>query len=196
MGCCASTNLNPTPQHHHRHSSAVRFDSSHHSKEAPPPPPPPPEEETVKEVLSETPIPKPMIQEDDYDTNVDTKTPLMITEVVVSQFSHSFDDTVTTVPENRSPAKIRTRKSPARSYPSPNGRRTSSLAAAEGGGGARKGLGRSSSGRKPGNSPGRTWSDSPEKTREVEEKKKTTAPPTTKESLENPLVSLECFIFL
>ncbi|CAL5411187.1 unnamed protein product [Camellia sinensis] len=70
MGCCVSTPNKPAiaPNHHHPHSSSVRSNIPHHSKAAPPP-----EEETVKEVLSETPTPKPhvpKIVEDDEEKKI------------------------------------------------------------------------------------------------------------------------------
>ncbi|KAL7130066.1 hypothetical protein ABFS83_13G108700 [Erythranthe nasuta] len=61
---------------------------------------------------------------------------------------------------------------------------------------ARAGLGRSPSGRKTGKSPGRVGSGLGERIRKMEEGKDSKWPPTNNESLENPLVSLECFIFL
>ncbi|XP_047311675.1 striated muscle preferentially expressed protein kinase [Impatiens glandulifera] len=65
------------------------------------------------------------------------------------------------------------------------------------GGGRKPGLSRSPSGRRAGKSPGRARSD-PEKCPKQEEpaNNEDKWPPTVKESLENPLVSLECFIFL
>ncbi|XP_059623152.1 uncharacterized protein LOC132266311 [Cornus florida] len=65
-------------------------------------------------------------------------------------------------------------------------------------GGKRPGLGRTPSGRRSsGNSPARVRSNIPERTRKMEETKaESKSPPTTNELLENPLVSLECFIFL
>ncbi|KAI8000704.1 hypothetical protein LOK49_LG09G00627 [Camellia lanceoleosa] len=75
MGCCVSTpNKSPiAPNHHHPHSSAVRSNTPHHSKAAPPP-----EEETVKEVLSETPTPKPhvpKIVEDEEEKKIGSNPP-------------------------------------------------------------------------------------------------------------------------
>uniref|UniRef100_A0A5B6ZUY6 Serine/arginine repetitive matrix protein 1-like n=1 Tax=Davidia involucrata TaxID=16924 RepID=A0A5B6ZUY6_DAVIN len=78
-----------------------------------------------------------------------------------------------------------------------SGRRSRSPAARTEGGGQRPGLGRSPSARKSGKSPGGVRSDLAEKTRKVEETNREGKwAPTTNESLENPLVSLECFIFL
>ncbi|KAM7525125.1 hypothetical protein LguiA_015027 [Lonicera macranthoides] len=72
-----------------------------------------------------------------------------------------------------------------------SGRRTMSPVRYTEGGSTRFDLGRSPSVRKTGKSPGRIGS---EKTRKGAEGNKWA--PTTNESLENPLVSLECFIFL
>ncbi|GFY91835.1 hypothetical protein Acr_08g0002310 [Actinidia rufa] len=85
---------------------------------------------------------------------------------------------------------------PRRDFGEISGRRSRSPAArAVDGGGARAGLGRSPSARKTGKSPSRVRSELNEKTRNIEDSNRW-APPTTNESLENPLVSLECFIFL
>lgn len=73
-----------------------------------------------------------------------------------------------------------------------------------GGGGARNGIGRSPSARKTENSPGRFRSGLPERVLKpdlssgIEREESGWAPPDRNddESLENPLVSLECFIFL
>ncbi|KAL6991005.1 hypothetical protein U1Q18_009126 [Sarracenia purpurea var. burkii] len=66
------------------------------------------------------------------------------------------------------------------------------------GGGPRAARGRSPSAGKTRKSPGRVRADPPEKTRKIEESKEIaeSPAPTANESLENPLVSLECFIFL
>ncbi|XAR59129.1 hypothetical protein NMG60_11014788 [Bertholletia excelsa] len=66
-------------------------------------------------------------------------------------------------------------------------------------GAARTGVGRSPSARKTGNSSCRIQVDPKKKTCKVAErtyKEPAPPPPTANESLENPLVSLECFIFL
>lgn len=73
-----------------------------------------------------------------------------------------------------------------------------------GGGGTRNGVGRSPSARKTEHSPGRFRSDLPERglnpdlSSGIEREESGWAPPDRNddESLENPLVSLECFIFL
>lgn len=76
-------------------------------------------------------------------------------------------------------------------------RRSRSPAIRNDGGGTRQNLGRSPSVRKTGKSPGRVRSDLSEKTRKVEGgNREGKWPPTSNELLENPLVSLECFIFL
>lgn len=63
--------------------------------------------------------------------------------------------------------------------------------------GSRQNLGRSPSVRKTGMSPGRVRSDLSENSRKREgSKKEGKWPPTSNELIENPLVSLECFIFL
>lgn len=63
--------------------------------------------------------------------------------------------------------------------------------------GSRQNLGRSPSVRKTGKSPGRVRSDLSENSRKREGGSKDGKwPPTSNELLENPLVSLECFIFL
>lgn len=64
----------------------------------------------------------------------------------------------------------------------------------DGGNGTRNGVGRSPSVRKTGKSPSRVGSDLHEKSRRREGGN--LAPTASNESLENPLVSLECFIFL
>ncbi|KAI3466662.1 hypothetical protein Pfo_023325 [Paulownia fortunei] len=64
---------------------------------------------------------------------------------------------------------------------------------------SKTGLGGSQSSRKTDKSPGRVGSGSGEGIRKVDEGKESegiTWPPTSNELLENPLVSLECFIFL
>ncbi|CAK9167168.1 unnamed protein product [Ilex paraguariensis] len=76
-------------------------------------------------------------------------------------------------------------------------RRSKSPATRTDGGGGRSGLGRSPSARKFGKSPGRVRSELAEKNRKVEEDNRENKwPPISNDSLENPLVSLECFIFL
>uniref|UniRef100_A0A5B6ZT44 Serine/arginine repetitive matrix protein 1-like n=1 Tax=Davidia involucrata TaxID=16924 RepID=A0A5B6ZT44_DAVIN len=78
-----------------------------------------------------------------------------------------------------------------------SGRRSRSPATRTDGGAERPGLGRSLSARRTGKSPGRVGSELPERVRRVgETNREVKWPPTTNESLENPLVSLECFIFL
>lgn len=72
---------------------------------------------------------------------------------------------------------------------------------AGGGFGSRNEIGRSLSGRRTGKSPGRVGSDLHERVRKPEvrtgrESTRFTTPANKDESLENPLVSLECFIFL
>lgn len=63
--------------------------------------------------------------------------------------------------------------------------------------GSRQNLGRSPSVRKTGKSPGRVRSDLSENSRKKEgSNKEGKWPPTSNELIENPLVSLECFIFL
>ncbi|PIM98926.1 hypothetical protein CDL12_28584 [Handroanthus impetiginosus] len=63
---------------------------------------------------------------------------------------------------------------------------------------SKTGLGRSPSARKTGKSPGRVGSGLGERIRKLDEGKENGDKwlPTSNESLENPLVSLECFIFL
>ncbi|GMH15861.1 hypothetical protein Nepgr_017702 [Nepenthes gracilis] len=65
-------------------------------------------------------------------------------------------------------------------------------------GGSRSNLGRSPPGRKTGPSPGRARMIHPESGRKVKENTRAISrwPATPAESLENPVVSLECFIFL
>lgn len=85
-----------------------------------------------------------------------------------------------------------------------SGRRSRSPATrTDGGGVAKMGLNRSgSTARKTGKSPGRVRSEVGEKIRKLEDDETKSVsreerwPPTSNESLENPLVSLECFIFL
>ncbi|GER36482.1 eukaryotic translation initiation factor 3subunit A [Striga asiatica] len=81
-----------------------------------------------------------------------------------------------------------------------SGRRSRSPAARTETGSVRSGPGRSPSARKRGKSPGRVGSGLGERDRKVGEERKDggdrRCPPTNDESLENPLVSLECFIFL
>ncbi|KAL3627747.1 hypothetical protein CASFOL_029110 [Castilleja foliolosa] len=104
----------------------------------------------------------------------------------------------------RSPVR-RSEPSPGRARPgSGNGRRDSgessgrrsrSPAMRTDSGPSKTGSGRSPSTRKTGRSPGRVGSGLGERTRKVDEVRRED-PPTDDESLENPLVSLECFIFL
>ncbi|VFQ89530.1 unnamed protein product [Cuscuta campestris] len=92
---------------------------------------------------------------------------------------------------------------PRKGSPEKIGRRSVSPATRTGIGGAGTGLGRTPSMRKSGKSPGRVRSDMSDKIRMLEgsfknhnnggQKWESTK---SKESLENPLVSLECFIFL
>ncbi|CAN4078995.1 unnamed protein product [Withania somnifera] len=133
------------------------------------------------------------------------------------------EDDVTEV-RQRSPAKYRNGSfrsvgnSPARrSDPSParfrsgsgsgresryngecSGRRSRSPVMRAENGGYGSGLGRSRSVRKTGKSPGRVRSELGDRVRKMEEREiENKWPPTNgNESLENPLVSLECFIFL
>ncbi|GFP98268.1 hypothetical protein PHJA_001970700 [Phtheirospermum japonicum] len=108
----------------------------------------------------------------------------------------------------RSPGR-RPEPSPGRARPGPvsgsgnvrrrdsgesSGRRSRSPVARTDSGPSKMGSGRSPSTRKTGKSPGRVGSGLGERTRRVDEERKW--PPTGDESLENPLVSLECFIFL
>ncbi|PSS10270.1 hypothetical protein CEY00_Acc17364 [Actinidia chinensis var. chinensis] len=252
MGCCASSNYKPAPgPPKRRRSSSSRSAGFRHSAA----PPPHPEEETVKEVLSETPNPKPPISKiedeekkigfmpslhkiQEIDDNVEKKKPLMSTDEVseVSEIC-SLSESVSTAVEKRedeggevrrrvegsparrpiagkSPARrvepdlgwarpvpARDRRSvmvdgPRRDFGESSGRRSRSPAArGMDGGGARAGLGRSPSARKTGKSPGRVRSELNDKTRMIEDSNRWPSP-TTNELLENPLVSLECFIFL
>lgn len=83
-------------------------------------------------------------------------------------------------------------------------RRSRSPAVRSDNGSSRSGIGRSSSSRKTGQSPSRIPVAAPGRSRKIEQAEKeeqwrpSSAPlaPPTNESLENPLVSLECFIFL
>ncbi|KAL3519677.1 hypothetical protein ACH5RR_017826 [Cinchona calisaya] len=85
-----------------------------------------------------------------------------------------------------------------------SGRRSGSPATRADGGGAKTGLVRSGSARKSGRSPGRVKSEVGDKIWKLEDpnsnfstsSRENKWPPTSNESLENPLVSLECFIFL
>lgn len=81
-----------------------------------------------------------------------------------------------------------------------SGRRSRSPAMRTENGGYGSGLGRSPSVRKTGKSPGRVRSELGDRIRKMDERDgngETNWPPTNgNESLENPLVSLECFIFL
>ncbi|CAA0817930.1 Unknown protein [Striga hermonthica] len=107
----------------------------------------------------------------------------------------------------RSPGR-RSDPSPGRSRPGNgrgdggegSGRRSRSPATRTDSGSVRSGAGRSPSAKKRGKSPGRVGSGLGEKARKVDEERKDCGdwrcPPTNDESLENPLVSLECFIFL
>lgn len=109
----------------------------------------------------------------------------------------------------RSPGRRSEQPSPNRVRPAPgsasmrkresgesSGRRSRSPVTRTESGTSRAGLGRTQSGRKTGKSPGRVGSGLGERTRKVDEGGDCKWPPTSNESLENPLVSLECFIFL
>ncbi|XP_052202547.1 uncharacterized protein LOC127808177 [Diospyros lotus] len=123
MGCCVSTNskpASPPKDHHHRHSSSARSADFRHSKA-----PPPLEEETVKEVLSETPNPKPpvpkiqdekeaKIQEDDA-SDVGDKTPFTATEVSEVSDITSLSESVSTLTERREEDEGEVRQRVARS---------------------------------------------------------------------------------
>lgn len=91
---------------------------------------------------------------------------------------------------------------PKRDWGESSGRRSGSPATRTDGGVAKMGLSRSgSTARKTGKSPGRVSSEVGEKIRKLGDEPKSVSreerwPPTSNESLENPLVSLECFIFL
>lgn len=257
MGCCSSSNFKSASAPNHLCSSDVRSDIPHQDKAVGPPLPP--EEESVKEVLSETPVPKPQIpnieiQQDNKPVTswpaVDKVVPKPTTAPPPADETSEMSDLCSNLSESvsalstatapteegevrqRSPAKFRNRpvsgqrnavgKSPIRrsSQPSPgrvvqtglrdrqrrdlgeiSGRRSRSPATrvADGGAGVRKpGLSRSPSSRKTGKSP----RSDPDKCLKQEESAKREGdkwppmPPTVNESLENPLVSLECFIFL
>ncbi|XP_059292336.1 uncharacterized protein LOC132045768 [Lycium ferocissimum] len=143
---------------------------------------------------------------------------------VTTEKQYAPEDDVTEF-QKRSPAKYRNQRSvgnsPARrSDPSPgrvrsgpgrrdngecSGRRSRSPAMRVENGGYGSGLGRSPSGRKTGKSPGRVRSEMGDRIRMMDherdygnggENKKWSPPTNGNESLENPLVSLECFIFL
>ncbi|KAK6149895.1 hypothetical protein DH2020_017420 [Rehmannia glutinosa] len=80
-----------------------------------------------------------------------------------------------------------------------SGRRSRSPVMRTDSGSSKTGLGRTNSVRKTGKSPGRVGSGLGERIRKVDDGKDggdIKWPPTSNESLENPLVSLECFIFL
>ncbi|KAL0353107.1 UNVERIFIED_CONTAM: hypothetical protein Sangu_0892000 [Sesamum angustifolium] len=80
-----------------------------------------------------------------------------------------------------------------------SGRRSRSPVTRTESGASKTGLTRSQSARKTGKSPGRVGSGLGERIRKADEGKESGDgkwPPTSNESLENPLVSLECFIFL
>ncbi|KAA8519841.1 hypothetical protein F0562_014069 [Nyssa sinensis] len=117
MGCCTSTTSKaPSAPQKPRHSSAALIKPSRA------PPPPPFEEETVKEVLSETPTPKPpvpKIEDDEKKStvklalhkiqeevdNIVEKKPLMVATEEISEVSEicSLSESVstTTVTEKR-----------------------------------------------------------------------------------------------
>ncbi|CAN4084003.1 unnamed protein product [Withania somnifera] len=104
-----------------------------------------------------------------------------------------------------SPARVRSRSGSGREsrYNGEcSGRRSRSPAMRAENGGYGSGLGRSPSVRKTGKSPGRVRSELGDEVRKIEERdmgngQNKWPPPTNgNESLENPLVSLECFIFL
>ncbi|KAK4439925.1 hypothetical protein Salat_0327400 [Sesamum alatum] len=77
-----------------------------------------------------------------------------------------------------------------------SGRRSRSPVTRTDSGASKTGITRSQSARKTGKSPGRVGSGLGERIRKADEGKESKWPPTNNESLENPLVSLECFIFL
>ncbi|XP_060195325.1 uncharacterized protein LOC132624584 [Lycium barbarum] len=143
---------------------------------------------------------------------------------VTTEKQYAAEDDVTEF-RRRSPAKYGNQRSvgssPARrSDPSPgrvrsgpgrrdngecSGRRSRSPAMRAENGGYGSGLGRSPSVRKTGKSPGRVRSELGDRIRKMDherdygnggENKKWSPPTNGNESLENPLVSLECFIFL
>lgn len=102
-----------------------------------------------------------------------------------------------------SPGRVRSGKDsrgPRKDNGECSGRRSRSPAMRTENGGFGSGIGRSPSVRKTGKSPGRVRSELGDRTRKMEERDgngENKWPPTSEnESLENPLVSLECFIFL
>ncbi|KAK9285620.1 hypothetical protein L1049_024816 [Liquidambar formosana] len=137
MGCCTSTDKPPKQNPHHenhyhrRHHDQLPESDTFHLARAPPPV----EEETVKEVLSETPLPKPSVTH--HSSNVEEEsriepTPMMIdTPIEASEVSevsemYSMSESVvstTTVTEKRDDeamsvysgeAKRRVERSPAK----------------------------------------------------------------------------------
>ncbi|KAK9267769.1 hypothetical protein L1049_010203 [Liquidambar formosana] len=289
MGCCLSTSNDSAPKKNQHSSVGAQkpgTDTSHvrRSNCKAPPPPPSMEEETVKEVLSETPTPKPKVEEEKKthkpvfqkiveeeveEEKMEKKAPVAEEISEVSEIYSVSESVSTTITErreddevsredeevrqrvDRSPAKFpRNRsfsgdlagkrervvgRSPARRpEPSPgrrndgvvrsfhgrgggsqttarrrlvtdsqrrdcgesSGRRSRSPATRVDSGATRSGLGRSPSARRTGRSPGRAAAVPPETIRKVGETSREGKWPTANESLENPLVSLECFIFL
>ncbi|KAL9243590.1 hypothetical protein vseg_017460 [Gypsophila vaccaria] len=222
MGCCASTS---TCRENNTNKKQSSLEKKHHfssvSKS-----PPTPEVELVKEVLSETPKPEPETDTDtepeikvpDYCEEKHTQCEVVLGAPNKPHFGHtsdqchqrvytsqgydghfvsdrwnSSDHSVQLKCHGRSPVRTRVGPSPPRRYSGRVGlrrdvvgensaRRSPSPV-------TRSNVGRSPSGRRTGVSPGRVrMVHGPEETKDE------WAGP--RESLENPLVSMECFIFL
>ncbi|KAA8526418.1 hypothetical protein F0562_008379 [Nyssa sinensis] len=235
MGCCLSTNKAPetnpdaVPANHHHHLLESETKGRDlHSLRAPPPQP---EEEIVKEVLSETPIPKPptptLIKHDNKppevpEVKIEATTAIKPTEDIISQVSEvsemcSFSESLstTTLTEKREDdgeVTQRVQKSPSEGPQKTAGRNVrppNRLRRDPGESFCRRsrspvtrgepGPPRTVNHKNPNSS---TTNRSPAGTAEnggkLEnlEKPNDDVSPETGESLENPLVSMECFIFL
>lgn len=219
MGCCVSKTRKPDTNKFRTRKADPKWTRPRIPAPARSTVAPPEVETVVKEVLSETPAPKPPVPNP-------TRAPEEERPVVdVSEFSD-----ISKVPEDegagevrhvgrRSPAKMRSREcfgqTPAIN-PGPFPERVGSMPSAEGNPMTREcgetswgqsklpavssGLGRSPSARKTGKFPGQAELEGPnrriEERPKLEEGSKWISPTAGNELLENPLVSLECFIFL
>ncbi|KAK6154705.1 hypothetical protein DH2020_008953 [Rehmannia glutinosa] len=197
MGCFVSTNNTSQPQKIPNISSSTKQNGNGKS---PPPTCPLPEEETVKEVLSETTTIRRFHENHRND----------------SRFIKRHDDDFADEKKIHQNGTVFKEKSMGNTVGKYSGRISepdSGLNRPGPGYGMRKDIGESSGRRSSsrvmctdswsaktglvgGQSPGRVEFGSGERTRKVDEGGKITWTPTSNELLENPLVSLECFIFL
>lgn len=164
--------------------------------------------EEVSEICSSTPSEAAMVTEKRYAPAEDDVTGVQHRSPAKYR-NNSFQRSVGNSPVRRSePSPGRVRSGSAREPRVPrkdngecSGRRSRSPAMRTENGGYGSGLGRSPSARKTGKSPGRVRSELGDRIRKMDEREDGNGenkwPPTNgNESLENPLVSLECFIFL